>query len=169
MKNNIENVQCPKCKMEVNSEATICPHCRSKIRKPMSKIVKIFLGILLGVFIISMVASDSAPTPTVTPEQSFVAMKEHAIYSFSKSYITDTLKSPSTAKFSYTPVTKQDEKEKNVFEVISHVDSQNGFGAMIRNNWTLKARYVGADDRDSIETGENWKIIEVYFGGEKIK
>lgn len=61
------------------------------------------------------------------------------------------LKSPSTATFpapSHVAIRRFTNKAPNrapneAFEVSSYVDSQNGFGAMIRSNWTVVFEYVG--------------------------
>lgn len=159
---------CPHCKSEVDPQATRCPKCQGKIYVWDLK-KKLLLGAIFLVIIGAVISSDSSSTPQISPEQKIVQLKEHALSSFSRAYIEKILKSPSTAKFSYSPNITQDPKDKNLFEIVSYVDSQNGFGAMIRSNWSIKARYVGGDDENSIETGENWKIEEVYFDGEKMK
>lgn len=52
------------------------------------------------------------------------------------------LKSPSTAKFPPTSTAKITKSATDTWIVTSYVDSQNGFGAMIRNNWVAKIRYL---------------------------
>lgn len=51
-----------------------------------------------------------------------------------KDYITNNLKAPSTAKFPWDLKTAYDTKTGK-YTVLSYVDSQNGFGAMIRTNF----------------------------------
>jgi len=60
-KNEIINTKCPSCKMEVDPEATRCPHCRSKIRKPMSNLMQVFIVMIFTGIVISMVIADSKP------------------------------------------------------------------------------------------------------------
>jgi len=64
MKNEIINTKCPSCKMDVDPEATRCPHCKGKIRKPMSKLMQIFIVMIFTGIVISMVIADSKPDDT---------------------------------------------------------------------------------------------------------
>ncbi|WP_394749576.1 hypothetical protein [Spongiimicrobium salis] len=59
--------------------------------------------------------------------------------------IKNKLKTPTTAKF---PASFQATVNKNVkgnYEVSSYVDSQNGFGAMVRTNWSAEIRYTESE------------------------
>ncbi len=78
------------------------------------------------------------------------------------------LKAPSTAVYA-RPLSKVDATNPNDFEVTSYVDSQNGFGAMIRSYWKMRLRYTGSDDSKDIDRPSNWTITEFIFDGEKIK
>lgn len=162
---------CEHCKTSIPFEATKCPQCQSDLRswERRRPILAGVCVIAIIIFTFSMIEDVSTPHQPISQEESFKNMKENALSSFGRSYIENILKSPSTAKFSYSPAVTQDPKDKNLFEVISHVDSENSFGAMIRSTWSIKAQYVGTDNRDFIETGENWKIVEIYFDGKKIK
>lgn len=59
-----------------------------------------------------------------------------------RDFVRDMLKSPSSADFS-------DEDASNVggkmWQVTGSVDSENSFGAMIRNTYTCKVRWTGGD------------------------
>lgn len=59
--------------------------------------------------------------------------------------VKNSLKSPSTAEFPFGgySVVKMDE---NVYVVNSYVDSQNGFGAMLRTRYSCKITLFGNDD-----------------------
>lgn len=82
----------------------------------------------------------SAPAPVaVQPEQH----SDVDAYIDAQAIVEKTLKSPSTAKFpssSHATITRAGE---NIFKVDSYVDSQNGFGAMIRSEWSVMFEYVG--------------------------
>jgi hypothetical protein len=66
------------------------------------------------------------------------------------------LKAPSTAKYpSSSEVTIKRFKD-DTFQVFGYVDSQNGFGAMIRSDWTVALQFVG----------ENVKPLLVIVDGE---
>ncbi len=68
-----------------------------------------------------------------------------------KQFVTDRLKAPSTAVFPSSvddgvTITRLDTAQ---FKVIAYVDSQNGFGAMIRTSYTCAVRYTG---------NSNWQL-----------
>lgn len=94
------------------------------------------------------------------PEAKFIGkpLKSES-YIISQSAIKQRLKAPSTAKFprgsdfSYSFITP------NQHKVISYVDSQNSFGAMIRTNYTIILEFNGGEWAD----GRNWKVISVDF------
>lgn len=55
--------------------------------------------------------------------------------------VENHLKAPSTAEFaSYNPANVT--QEGNTFYVLSYVDSQNGFGAMVRSNFEVRVIFV---------------------------
>lgn len=164
---------CPKCRMEVDAKASICPHCKSDLRNwfrqhPIGTLLLVL--IVVPIFVSQIIAE---PTPELSSaEQAVQDIKEVKYQStriLAKSYIDKVpLTSPSTAKYN-PPTTKVDPQNQNLFEVSSYIDGQNGFGAMVRAYWSMKLEYIGKDDQASIETDANWKIKEFIFDGEKIK
>jgi hypothetical protein len=63
------------------------------------------------------------------------------------------LKTPSTAKFaSYeeSEIIKQKDAE-DIYSVISYVDSQNSFGAMLRMRFLIKLRMINSNSSEAIE------------------
>ena len=67
-------------------------------------------------------------------------------------FVTDRLKAPSTAEFPGGEVTDVGADE---YEVVGSVDSQNGFGAMIRTGYTCTIRYAG---------GDKWTLVSLNLG-----
>ncbi len=72
-------------------------------------------------------------------------------YNFAEDFVKQRLKSPSTAEFPGLF-----EKNKHIidlgngeYKINSWVDSQNGFGAMIRSKWSCKIKFV--DDKVQAE------------------
>lgn len=72
------------------------------------------------------------------------------------------LKAPSTAKFSQKR--DVDDLGEGRYRVRSFVDSQNGFGAMIRSNWETVLKY---NSGDPVETS-SWTIEKVVIDGEVV-
>ena len=74
-----------------------------------------------------------------------------------KQFVKDALKSPGTADFGspfkdyQDPKTHVTELGGGKFQVTGWVDAQNGFGATVRNNFTVTVQNTG---------GDNWRTIE---------
>lgn len=153
----IPTKKCSQCQMDISIKAKKCPHCQSKVKQPMSIIVKLFLGLMVfGIFssIIFSSGGDSTPEPEVT-NYKFTASV------FAELYVQRILKSPSTADFCRGNVI---ELGNNKYEISSCVDSQNSFGAMLRSNWEAVMVYNGGDPDDV----NNWTIEKLIFDGKTI-
>ena len=74
-------------------------------------------------------------------------------YSFAEKNVKDMLKSPATAEFPSS--SEQDQHTKyigdNTYEINSYVDSQNGFGAMMRTRFSCKIVF---NDDNTVSTKE---------------
>ena len=162
--------KCPKCMKEVDAKASKCPYCQSDMRNwirkhPIGSLLLVL--IIIPVFVSGIIGGSS--TSEQTPTQQISEVKYQSARILAKSYVDKVpLKSPSTAKYN-PPTTKVDPTNPNLFEVSSYIDSQNGFGAMIRTYWSMKLEYTGSDDQTSVETDANWKVVEFIWDGEKIK
>lgn len=164
----MNKTKCPHCQVEIDPKATKCPHCQSDTRSWLRRhpIMSLLIVFILAPVFISQVVSE--PSAEVSPTQRLDQVKLQNAEILAKSHVKKVpLKSPSTAKYN-PPSTEVDAKNPNLFEVSSYLDSQNGFGAMIRTYWSMKLEFVGEDNEDSIDTGENWKIREFIFDGERI-
>lgn len=57
-------------------------------------------------------------------------------------FVEQSLRAPATAEF--PPISEASvSRSGSEWIVSSHVDSENGFGAFVRTNWTCEARYEG--------------------------
>jgi hypothetical protein len=77
-----------------------------------------------------------------------------------KEYVKNSLLSPSTADFPWPSSSDTKEFANKIYEVRSYVDAQNGFGAMIRNNYYCQLQYTGADTSDAEANIENWNLLD---------
>ena len=78
-------------------------------------------------------------------------------YIMMEDFIKSQLKSPSTAKFPGVFAGKLDHVSaigNQTYIIRSYVDSQNGFGAIIRTNFIGKIKQIGAN---------NWKLLSLEF------
>lgn len=99
------------------------------------------------------------------PTQQVAEVKEETTYSDTEVYIEarfileNFLRAPSTAKYPSSSHATIQRLKDNGFKVSSYVDSQNGFGAMIRSNWTVLFQYV---------ENEKIKLYQVVIDGEEM-
>lgn len=84
--------------------------------------------------------------------------REHDIsdaYYTSQVFVKRNLKAPSTAEFpSQSESTITPSEDGATYKIYSYVDSQNGFGAMIRTKYYVKM----------IKDGSDWKLLDIKFG-----
>lgn len=119
-------------------------------------IVLVVIGFIWAVG--SSFGGSSGSSPVATQEQATSNRKLESIV-FAESIIEKILKAPSTAKFVDVEAYELS-NQKDVWAVNGYVDSQNSFGAMIRNQWEVQLDY-----RD----GKGGAVISVLFDGKKIQ
>ena len=79
------------------------------------------------------------------------------IYIQAQEFVKQGLKSPATAKFPSLAIQVDDLGDKR-YKVLSYVDSQNSYGALLRNDWTV-----------IMKLSENeWILERMVIGGEVI-
>lgn len=150
---------CPKCRTEVDPKAIKCPHCQSKIYRwtTGSKII----GGLLSVFLLWMIITiGSGGSNTNSTNNVKVGHDNIEVCVEAQMQLKNYLKSPSTAKFPSCSTFSITKSENETYTVNSYVDSQNGFGAMVRSNWTVKYHYLGEN---------NVSIDSVVMDGKTLK
>jgi hypothetical protein len=71
-------------------------------------------------------------------------------------FVKDQLLSPSSAKFSPDSETNTVSLGENRWTVTGYVDSQNAFGAMLRNRYSCTVRYLGDEKyrAESVDIGK---------------
>ncbi len=109
----------------------------------------------MNIFISAFTGGSS--TPEVKQEN-----PEYWARIYSQVNVQGTLKSPSTADFCSDK--KVVDLGENRYQVTSCVDSQNGFGAMIRSNWQITMKYDGTDADEQ----KSWNVEKIIFDGEVI-
>lgn len=73
-----------------------------------------------------------------------------------QAYVKRRLLAPASADFPWSPPSAIDEGG-GTYLVTAYVDSQNGFGAMLRKNWMCKAKYVGGQ----AASPSSWRLIDL--------
>lgn len=140
----METKQCKECHSDIPKSAKRCKNCSAKQPKHFWK--NIWFWILLLFFGPWFLINSFTPdTPVWDNIEKSLAAADCA-----KNQVRNNLKSPSSAVFPEKMIAvpmewNQDENQidkgmktplkENKFEILSYVDSQNGFGAMIRKEF----------------------------------
>lgn len=74
-----------------------------------------------------------------------------------KEIIVSRLTSPGSAQFVDFVIIKKLPKEENTYIAFGDVDSQNGFGALLRTHFYITLKKIG----DNIEDIDSWKIEDL--------
>lgn len=154
--------RCPYCHEVIDEGAIICRFCGKKItgkekdiwRDPRAgngiakwfvisfcAIVLIFCGMLINAKISNerYLAAHPTETPTTKPDTGSALFA----YQACKESTVEILVSPSTADFQTFADVKYFESPRGTFVINYFVDSQNTFGATIRNKFSCNAKYSG--------------------------
>ena len=154
--------KCPFCGEAILRESKKCKHCGEFLRhslrelptaevatKPSRSLTVLKIGCLapfciFAVLLLVQAATDKPKTRSQrAPPGSELSMRLAA--GAAQEFITEGLKSPSTAKFSSYSRTNVWHLQGKTYKVEGYVDSQNGFGAMIRSRYSCGVREVGVN------------------------
>jgi hypothetical protein len=142
-------IKCPECNKQVSNAAKTCPHCGFQLisnditKKPKKvngclSILIIAASVLTIFFIIGFFGDDSSSDST-NSTNNFLA------YNYAEDFVKQKLKSPSTAIF--PGISEKNEHIIDLgsgkYKINSWVDSQNGFGAMLRTNFSCTIIFEG--------------------------
>src|SRR3989339_367649 len=135
---------CSSCQSKISKKASICPQCRTKI-KGGSNITGclVFLGMILFLVVAFAGCNSSSTGSSDSSSSSYSTTDDNSTMSYvqANNFVKLALKSPSTADF---PFFGEGVKiSTGTYKVDSYVDSQNGFGAMIRSNYSITLQYTG--------------------------
>lgn len=170
-------MKCKKCGEELEKGAKICPKCGKKVKSIGNIILKMLLIIFLvniGIIIFGNII-ETIQVSKMTPEQKLeyenkkkiereeklkIQAKEdfeyicetdnsYYVYEIIKDYVKQNLKSPKTADFPGKTSVKI-VKVKDVYTIYGYVDSQNGFGATVRTDYTAAVQQIAKpNEKDS--------------------
>ncbi len=84
--------------------------------------------------------NHSSQTQQASTQKQEESLDDFGAYLQGQYYVKQALKSPATAEFPQTDflVNRLDD---NRFEVVSYVDAQNSFGALLRTSWSVIFKY----------------------------
>lgn len=154
--------KCPDCLADIPKAAKKCSHCGKKQKMPVTKFQ---IGVIATLFFIILVPAlmgggSGSTTPT---EQVDITPSGLEAFIISQNFVTQALKSPSTAEFPSNEY-KYNLVGDKTHVVTSYVDSQNGFGAQIRSSWTASMTFNGGDWSET----SNWTLETLVVDGEDV-
>ncbi len=130
---------CLDCGGQVSKSAEACPHCGVK-RVTTDQTAGAVVGLIVAVVILFWIFSPSSPTPA--PDYCKGGGKAAARV-MAQQFVKERLRSPASAVFSNDHATY---RFGCSYQVSGAVDSQNGFGALIRSSYTADLVYRRSDD-----------------------
>lgn len=152
--------RCPWCAEEIQAQAIRCKHCAGDVspRKPAVRPWVTLLGLaffvgLPAVGLCTYVVEAATTTSKAPPEKSFTEKAEDErtmAWVMAKEFVTRGLKSPGTANFGEVFKGTYQSPSDHVrslgpgrYEAQGWVDSQNGFGALVRTKFRVTMRRDG--------------------------
>ena len=156
-------VRCPACDGQVSRQAEACPHCghpttpakrgSGSKHSPAEQLaaVAILGGLVVCVLFCSGVFSGDASPPSSSSWDD-----EYHATEMADKFVREHLTAPSTARFPWNADSVT--KERDGWRVRSHVDSQNGFGAIIRSEYVCVVRHEG---------NRSWECLFLEIDGKR--
>ncbi len=120
-------------------------HSKLPVSNQPNKAVATFVMVVLGLLFIGLIGmffGDDTPDK-VEPAKAFTEFG--ALYD-SRTFVTRQLKAPATAKFDDATANVK-KLNDTTFTIVSFVDSENSFGALLRSNYFCTITYrVGTNE-----------------------
>lgn len=110
----------------------------------MDKQKKIIIGLLAVIIVCIIIVVGNMPE---APNTSSVQDKAIEAFFASQEFVKKQLKAPATTKFPDPSQARVLIGENSHYRVISYVDAQNSFGALIRSHYECLLRYDSGQDK----------------------
>jgi hypothetical protein len=124
-------INCYECGKLISSEAKQCPHCGAAKKKwGCGSIVVVIIGVIMLLSILGKLLPEI--------DHDYTKDQEGLAYSYAEGFVKKELKAPSSAQFpSYREkLSHTTNMGSGSYKIKSWVDCQNGFGAMLRQNFS---------------------------------
>jgi len=128
--------QCKACKMSIDAEAKICPHCRTRQGLGLGKKIGIVFLVLIAIGAVSNALKGPAPADPLNTAR--YACRE---------FLLKTLNDPDSAKLEEYRTWFAETKKDGSILVQPRGRAKNAFGAYIIGTWNCTVKNDGKDIR----------------------
>ncbi len=149
--------QCPTCKEHIHNDARKCPHCQSDQPLSAPQLTGVVIGLIVFVGLGVLGFNSCGDSDRIRPDQMLSDWdraqegintgRKSLAWNIAQDFVKDRLASPGSAK--WPSFWERDEHVTALgdkrYRVRSWVDSQNGFGALIRTQYTAVVVDAGFD------------------------
>ncbi|CAB4218719.1 hypothetical protein UFOVP1596_38 [uncultured Caudovirales phage] len=127
---------------------------------------KIILGVVVMlIFFGGWVCSRNSTIESGLKQKNTVEQKKESdtesmktsAYIVSQDFVKARLKSPSTADFPFVQEKDGYDPASKIYTIVSHVDSQNSFGAIVRMEYAIQMKFNGGEADDP----NNWAVVKI--------
>jgi signal transduction histidine kinase len=140
--------KCRECGSPVASSAIACPQCGASNARSLKLGASLVLsGVLVAIVVAILLSRRTVGT---SPEDDFIIA--------SKAFVASHLTSPATASFAPADVWTSEEIDNHTQRLSAWVDSQNTFGAFIRDQFVAIVSH----------TNSEWKLEYLALSGNEI-
>lgn len=138
------NKVCVVCSRTLSGRPKSCPYCAAKVMgRGLGPVAGWALTItIIALFVFAVTYLDPGHDQAEPPALPHSAV---AAYTMCKSFVRDRLKAPRTAKFPWSASEATTDLGGGRYQVVSYVDAQNAFGAMLRTNYSCTVQWAGGD------------------------
>lgn len=137
------HIGCARCGKTIKDDGSVCPHCSGERPPPKRLNIKPWIGVSLFGGVVYFIA---VALGVRAPENG----SREAAFDTCRQFVTKRLKAPATAQFPRSTEAVVNEYTDKEWGVKSHVDSQNGFGALLRTQYDCTVKYEG---------GTSWRLV----------
>ena len=149
--------RCKYCKKDISRRAKSCPHCGAPASSNSHSGCLTLIGILCVLYFLGAAShgnKSTRPPKPKPPKINFLDRDDHIYASIMiQEFVKERLKSPTTARFP-KELPRITVMGNQVYQTLSYVDSQNGFGAIVRTRYSCTIKQAAKD---------KWKLTQLNF------